>query len=182
MPTILLASLVAYLVAGILYFGARRGGYSHRRDTISELGEDGAPDRQRVSWGLFFPVGLGLVLLGGLLTGAPALGGLLLCLGTGYLIAAVFPCDVGSPATGSAKQTLHNFGGFVEYAGGIFFLNQAQDQLLLRTSIPPAGQCGLLFGCLVLMSVPDFRFRGLAQRLAEGLLFGQALWLSSRLW
>jgi hypothetical protein len=178
LPT-LLAGLTVYLVLGIAYFGFRRPGYSHLRHTISELGEDGAPHRKIVSWGLFLPVGAGLLLLGVLLANAnPPLRGLLLCLGTGYVVAAVFPCDAGSPSSGSPRQTLHNLGGAVEYIGGIFFLQQAPDQLWLKQTINPTAQIGLLLGCLLATSLPNFPLRGLAQRTAEALLFGQALWLS----
>lgn len=57
---ILVACISLFLTAGICFFGRRRMGYSHLRHTISELGEQGAADMQRVSWGLFFPVGLAL--------------------------------------------------------------------------------------------------------------------------
>ncbi|PJJ59840.1 DUF998 domain-containing protein [Hymenobacter chitinivorans] len=174
---LLLTALTAYLVLGIGYFGFRRPGYSHLRHTISELGEDGAPNRRAVSWGLFFQVGAGL-LLGALLAHTPALRGLLLCLGIGYVVAAVFPCDVGSPSSGSAKQAVHNLGGAVEYIGGIFFLHQAQGALLLQNVVPANTQLGLLIGCLLALSLPGFPGRGLVQRVAEVLLFGQALWLS----
>ncbi|MCB2378982.1 DUF998 domain-containing protein [Hymenobacter sp. BT635] len=177
MLSILLTVLTAYLLLGIIYFGFRRPGYSHLRHTISELGEDGAPNRLTVSWGLFFPIGVGL-LLGAMLTTNPPLRGLLVCLGIGYVVAAVFPCDVGSPSGGSAKQTVHNLGGAVEYIGGIFFLNQAQKALFLQQVVPANAQIGLLIGCLVAVSLPGFPWRGLAQRVAEVLLFGQALWLS----
>lgn len=177
MISTLLAALAAYLLLGVAYFGLRRPGYSQLRHTISELGEDGATNRRAVSWGLFFPVGAGL-LLGALLTDTPPLRGLLLCLGTGYVVAAVFPCDVGSPSSGSAKQAVHNLGGAVEYIGGIFFLSQAQHQLLGQAIISPTAQLGLLAGCLVALSLPGFPWRGLVQRVAEVVLFGQALWLS----
>ncbi|UOQ50856.1 DUF998 domain-containing protein [Hymenobacter cellulosivorans] len=176
LPVLLLALLI-YLVGGIVYFGFRRPGYSHLRHTISELGEDGALHRRAVSWGLFFPVGAGLV-LGALLADTAALGGLLLCLGIGYVVAAVFPCDVGSPSSGSAKQAVHNLGGAVEYIGGIFFLHQTQSALLFQAVVPANVQLGLLIGCLLALSVPGFPGRGLVQRVAEVLLFGQALWLS----
>ncbi|UOQ70083.1 DUF998 domain-containing protein [Hymenobacter cellulosilyticus] len=177
MLPVLLTALVFYLVCGIGYFGFRRPCYSHLRHTISELGEDGAPHRRAVSWGLFFPVGAGL-LLGAFMADTSALRGLLLCLGTGYVIAAVFPCDVGSPSSGSAKQAVHNLGGAVEYIGGIFFLYQAQKALLFQAVVPANVQLGLLTGCLLALSVPGFPGRGLVQRVAEVLLFGQALWLS----
>ncbi|TGE29248.1 DUF998 domain-containing protein [Hymenobacter metallicola] len=177
MLSILLAVLTGYLSLGIAYFGFRRPGYSHLRHTISELGEDGAPNRRAVSWGLFFVVGAGL-LLGALLAETAALRGLLLCLGSGYVVAAVFPCDVGSPSGGSAKQAVHNLGGAVEYIGGIFFLSQARNALLWQDVLSANGQIGLLIGCLVAVSLPGFPGRGLAQRLAEVLLFGQAFWLS----
>ncbi len=43
---VLLAAMLAATLAAVMpwWFGRRRGDYSHRRQTISELGETGAPD------------------------------------------------------------------------------------------------------------------------------------------
>ncbi|MCB2407943.1 DUF998 domain-containing protein [Hymenobacter lucidus] len=178
---ILLAALSAYLLLGIAYFGFRRSGYSQLRHTISELGEAGARHQRAVSWGVFFPVGAGLLLLATCCADTQALHGLLLCLGAGYVVAAVFPCDPGSPSSGSLRQAIHNLGGALEYVGGIYFLYQAQNGLFLHETIGPQAQLAVLGGCVVATSFPDFPLRGLAQRVAELFLFGQALWLSSQL-
>ncbi len=89
-------SSMVLLLAGIGYFGWRKRAYSHWRDTISELGEVGSPQCRRVSYGLFLPVGLLLVLVA-MLADALPIAGLAGCMATGYSMAAFFPCDVGSP-------------------------------------------------------------------------------------
>lgn len=110
---------LAYLFASLAWLGPRKAGYRHLRHTISELGEVGAPDQRLVAWAVFFPVGMAF-LPGALLLAptAPPVAALSACIAIGYLVAAVFPCDPGSPASGTARQGVHNIGGAVEYVGG----------------------------------------------------------------
>ena len=81
-----------------------------------------------VSYGLFLPVGLLLGLIATLAVSqrvrTTALAGLAGCVGTGYVVAAFFPCDVGAPVSGSGRQGIHNLGGAVEYIGGAYWLTQ----------------------------------------------------------
>ena len=90
-----------------LYFATLRPGYSHIANTISELGETGASRAHQVAFGFFLPVGL-LVWLALWLVhrAAPDRHALLIlvamsCLGTGYAMSAIFPCDPGAPFFGS---------------------------------------------------------------------------------
>lgn len=146
----------------------RRPAYSHVRDTISELGERGASDSQRVNFGLFLPVAL-------LLFGASAtifssgerIAMLGLCMGVGYLVSLVAPCDPGSPLAGSFRQTLHNVGGGIEYCGGALSLWLVAEEhgafFFYSGWIVAIG--------VVAISIPGLPIRGLVQRGVETILF-----------
>lgn len=185
-----LASLLAiaaslYLAAAILLFARRRPSYRHSEHTISELGEAGASDGRLVSWGVFLPVGLACLAIAWRLGAPGGTGGaeisdfaeasraLALCLAVGYLVAAIFPCDPGSPLSGSFRQVIHNLGGGVEYAGGTFALFT-----LAREAATPAPF--QIAGALVMAGVIGISFaspwRGLIQRVAEAALFGGLIW------
>lgn len=167
------------LVAGLLYFGQRKSAYSHFRHTISELGETGSPLQHQVAWGFFMPLALLLASLAYLLSDSSlpkALAQLAACLAIGYGGAAFFPCDPGSPMQGSWRQQLHNLAGGIEYVGGAVSLWQ------LATTF---GEIWKILACLVgaisfaLSIWPQASWRGLLQRVAEAILFGGLLVLSS---
>lgn len=173
----LLAS--AYLLAAVGVLGARRIGYSHVRDTISELGEAGSPQAKLVAAGVFLPVGLAMLALAWL-SPQPASGNgssgsvLASCLGIGYIVAALFPCDPGSPLSGSWRQAVHNAGGAVEYLGGAFALTRIAG----AHGQPFDTLATVVLGAAVAMSVPALaRVRGLVQRVAESSLFGALVWV-----
>lgn len=153
--------------------------YSHVRDTISELGEKGSPFEKVVAYAVFLVVGFILILSSGALSFQDSLTetqlnlcGLLACVGTGYAIAAFFPCDPGSPLTGSPRQSIHNFGGIIEYIGGAYFL--------IRTALPIFPILGyLIISASVAMSFSFWApWRGFIQRVAEVGLFGGIIFLS----
>ena len=175
---VLLYVVIIFLVAGIIYVASKSPHYSHLKHTISELGEDNAPYSRIVNMGLFLPVGIILILIGLLNRDNTIISGLAICLGVGYLVSALFPCDRGSPLAGSIKQTIHNIGGFIEYGGGIYFLNKSRHLLLTPGFIEPQWITGFLVLCVILTSLPGFKLRGLFQRTVEFILFGQLLWLS----
>ena len=174
--------ITLYLLAGIVYFAYRRSEYSHVRHTISELGEIGAADQRFVGFGLFLPTGAVLLLISLFLyqrsSGEtdPVLGGLSACVGIGYVVAAFFPCDTGSPVSGTTRQQIHNLGGFVEYAGGAFFLIQAADRLP-GNWFDTIGYT-VLMGAVLLSVQALSPWRGLIQRVAEICLFGALIVLS----
>jgi hypothetical protein len=184
----LLASVT--LLAALVGFGARRPEYSHLRHTISELGEVGAADSRLVSLGVFLPMGL---LFGGAALVAayrrpesPLAEGvffLALCLAVGYGVAALFPCDPGSPLQGSWRQGLHNLGGGVEYVGGAAALYAISRAIAasdpLASVLFQGGSLLVLFSALAL-SVAALPWRGAVQRVAELVLFG-ALVFAGRL-
>ncbi|ASZ14182.1 DUF998 domain-containing protein [Chitinophaga pendula] len=150
------------LVTGIVYFGARQRGYYPLRHTISELGAQGVPDASRINYGLFLPAGLLLGVVAILSSGHPLQQGIAGGLGFGYTVSALWPCDAGAPLWGSWRQQLHTLGGTAGYAWAIGVLFYYGTFPLLYSFI--------LF-CMLLTAIPQFMLRGLAQRIAEGLLF-----------
>lgn len=142
--TLLTASLTvlaaAYLFISLFVLATKKGGYSHVRHTISEIGEVGSPHQGFVAFGLFLPVGLSLLAVAGLLhSTSSATAALALCVAVGYVVAALFPCDVGSPLSGSTRQAIHNAGGAVQYIGGGFAL-----MILAETNDQPFRAAGFV--------------------------------------
>lgn len=174
MTLLLTIAATLLLLVGVIYFGARKPGYSHLRDTISELGEVGNPLTRLVGYGLFLPVGL--LLLGvSALTNAPAVQGLAACVGVGYVVAAFFPCDIGLIFPGSGRQQIHKLGGAVEYFGGAYFLNKfSPEQLLFEPNTLVIGAGVFLVGTL-LSFVLGLSLQGLFQRVVEVVLFGSLI-------
>lgn len=158
-----------YLAVGVYGLGRRRVGFSYWRHTISELGERGASDGRLASWGLFLPIGVALAALWLLHRhSAPEAAALAAVIAVGYLGAAAFPCDPGSPSSGSISQTLHNLAGGVEYVGGVLCL------LSLRRETPIfLGLAAAVAVVIPLLSLPiGIPVRGAVQRVAEVCLFG----------
>lgn len=181
MPAMMLTLAAAvYLSTALVVLGARKPGFSHLRHTISELGESGAPQCRLVAAGVFLPVGLGMLLAAWLARClGPGMSALALCIAVGYLAAAAFPCDPGSPISGSWRQALHNLGGTVEYVGGALVLLQIAGQ-----AGQPFRALGLaVLGAAIAISAPPLaKVRGLVQRVAELCLFGAlalAAWRAS---
>ena len=169
MATLISISITTYLILGVLYLGKKKETYSHFRHTISELGEKGSKIFGLASYGLFLPVGLALLLITLVAGENDVLCGLSLCVSAGYTISAIFPCDYGSPLAGSWRQQIHNLAGFVQYAGGVYFLSQQPKYSLFAD---------IIFICLILISFPKNPVRGVAQRVAELLLFGSLIHLT----
>jgi hypothetical protein len=89
----------------------------------------------------------------------------------GYLGAALFPCDVGSPLYGSFRQTTHNLAGGIEYVGGAICLVALgrNEPMFLVPGVVVVVATLLISGRLV---AP---VRGLVQRISECCLFGGLL-------
>lgn len=164
----------SYLTVCIWIFGRKKSHYSQLRHTISELGEAGAVHERWVGRGVFLPVGLLLLLVAYLVPVAPTKA-LALCLAVGYVVAALFPCDIGSPLSGSSRQSIHNIGGTVEYLGGAYALLQLAKPVDPLFSV--AGY--VVLGAGFAISLPQLAaVRGLIQRIAEICLFGGLAWAS----
>jgi hypothetical protein len=171
MQFVLAALSASLLLIGTLYFGQRKPGYSQVRHTISELGEVGSADARPVGYGLFLSVGVLLMVIAALSNSQP-LRGLAACVGVGYIVAAFFPCDVGSPSSGSGRQQIHNLGGAVEYIGGAYFIVQFSDSQCTMGPDVINGGAGIVFLGAMLLSIPQLPLRGLVQRIIEVILFG----------
>ena len=164
-----------YLAVAVYVFGSRRPEYDHIKHTISELGESGSIYCHVVSYGVFVPVAVLLFGVAGLSVSTdPPQASLALSISAGYMVAAIFPCDPGSPVVGSVRQAIHNIGGAVEYLGGAVSLIWISES---------SGSAYQLAGAMVLVAVLVLSFespiRGITQRLAETILFAglcYALW------
>ena len=185
----LISAAAAMVVLETLYFASLRPAYSHLSNTISELGETGAPQAQLVAFGFFLPVGLtvwlalwlthrrmpgedtSLVLL--------ALSGL----GTGYVLSAFFPCDPGAPLFGSWRTLVHNAAGLIDYGGmavGFLLLcrycasRKAAPQAAtsgIAVAFAIAGALGFLTFTAAFCLPAGLPVRGLIQRVLEFIQF-----------
>jgi uncharacterized protein DUF998 len=170
LATALTAIAAAYLFIILTALAPRKAGYSHIKHSISEIGEIGAPNQRFVAFGLFLPIGVVLLLVAYLVRPAsPAAAALALCIAIGYIGAAAFPCDPGSPLFGTARQILHNIAGAVEYVGGGFALMK-----LAESFGQPFKAAGfVVLGTVIALSIlPSNSVRGIIQRIAEICLFG----------
>ncbi len=165
--TTVLAAL--WLMAGVLLFQRLTPGYEAHRETISELATRDAPHQWTVRLALFLPVGL-LCLYPAILHFLEqnwAVAALGLALATGYLGAAAFPADPGSPLGGSLANRLHNLTGAIMYAGGGISLIAATGQA------PGSLAIGVvtLIGLTGLGPNDPTGYRGYLQRTLEIFLF-----------
>lgn len=159
-----------YLFATLFVLAPRKVGYSHIRHTISEIGEIGASDQRFVAFGLFLPLGLLLLIIAWLAhPTSPPVAALALCIAVGYIGAALFPCDPGSPLFGSTRQAFHNLAGAVEYIGGGFALMTIAMDLGQPFKFAGFIVLGTAIGLSIL---PPHAGRGIVQRIAEVCLFG----------
>ncbi len=167
--------------------GAFTVGYSSIADYLSALGALDAPYRLLANYSGFLPVALTVIAMITVLwlRLPPTIlvrCGLLSLLGVavGYLGAVAFPCDPGCPASGSARQAMHNLSGLIEYVGGIVGLallyvgwGATATRAVRLTTL--AAIITVTVGVL-LMAHPELtRIRGASQRLADYSLF---LWFS----
>jgi hypothetical protein len=175
--SLVLAVLAAASAAAVpAYFGTRKPGYSHVRDTISELGETGSPVGARVSYGGFVATAILLWLFLVVAAAASPRGSTeafwwLSLVGAGYFGGAIFRCDPGAPLLGSWHNGLHNLFGAAEYIGAAVAFSLLKFDAFwepLSDVLEYAG--GLVAVCLWGMSFPH-RFRGLIQRVAETTIF-----------
>jgi len=182
-----LVAVAALMVLGeTICFASLRPGYSHIANTISELGETGAPNAHLVAFAFFLPVGLLVWLALGLVhrcaTDRDTRFALLAfcCLGTGYALSAAFPCDPGAPLFGTWRTLVHNALGVIDYAGtGLGFLLIARHFAAQKAST--LSFAFIVTGILMLFSVPlllpAIHCRGLIQRITEVIQFAGVFFL-----
>ncbi len=187
------ASALVTLLATLLG-GALTPGYSHLAMYISELGARGAPLEWPMRLGGFLPAGL--LMLSFCLAAwrrlprrwpvTLSLLGLVLY-ALGYLIAVVFPCDLGCrPAEPSLSQAIHNAGGLLGYLFAPLILLlmalQARGWRHARHLVLSGYAAALLALGGLLTLAPESPFVGLSQRAIEAAillwftLLGRYLW------
>lgn len=181
-PVWILICAVILLASGIVLPGilaALQSDYTTAGNYLSELGAVGAPYAAVTNAFGFLPVAITSVMLLvyiailGLNTWSGRTGAVLLMIGlsSGYLIAVLFPCDLGCPIEGSARQAVHNLAGLIQYplgAIGLIMMGAA-----LRWSRQTLGWLCLFAGAgmgvgFIMMLVPDQAgWRGAWQRLGD---------------
>ncbi len=180
-----------FALAMPVYYARKTAGYSARFNTLSELGEIGSPHQKSVSRFYFLPLSLAIITFVlfsqsaiSFLTQETLVWALLGLVGVGYLIAALFPCDSGSPIGGSVSNQIHNVAGLFEYLGsgvGLILMGvlsyRSSASLQVAVYLILSGSVILL--SLVLMLLPSFsHIRGWVQRLAEASFFTWMLTVS----
>lgn len=164
--TYLLLAISIYWALGIAFYASKRESYDHSRDTISELGEAGSAYEMQVAYAVFVPVGLGLMAIAYALHASDQHLSLL-CgfMGLSYFLSAFFPCDPGTPLSGSWKNAVHNLIGGVCYAAMVYQLRELSE---LDGGAHFDVSFMLLAGFLIAFVIGwPKRLIGLAQRVAE---------------
>lgn len=119
--------------------------YSSAQNYLSELGAIGAPNAPIINVFGFAPVAISSLMILVYIAvkqdwgRAGYIGAALLAFGlsTGYLIAVFFPCDLGCPVQGSARQSVHNLAGLVQYPAGVvglFMMGRAMRRAAPRNA------------------------------------------------
>ncbi len=175
---------LAIVLILVIVAGALTPGYSHISQLISELGANGSRYGWPVRFAGFLPAGLLLLAFCmfayRLLQKAKATTFGLIGLATyaaGYLVAAVFPCDLGCrPNTPSTSQIIHNVGGLVGYLlapAFLFALARAARAWPVAGHIVVAGYVASALALLGLLTLsPTSPAAGLSQRLLEASVLG----------
>lgn len=180
------AALLAatWLLLGTVISARSISFYSHLRQTISELAAHGTKRAHRISWLVFFPVGVLVWMFCFFFSFAsgtsPAVAEamwLYSLVGAGYVGAALFPCDFGAPLYGTWRNNIHVAFGIAEYLGGIAGLYLLEQWFAARGDDASALLLRMLaFSiaiCIILMAQSWLKqWRGLLQRIAEAALFG----------
>lgn len=178
----LVIALAAFYLL-VLYGGASlKAEYSHFSQYISELNATGTAWSWQIGYLGFVPLGLlGLVLLlmvgqRARLSGPSRLGcWLLIAEPIVYVGSAFAPCDLNCPTTGSLSQNIHNLLSTIT----LVVTTAGLVMLYFNKSLPLSKRVGwlVLAGTFItlyaLALTPDLApWRGLLQRLAEGILYG----------
>jgi len=170
------------VLLGTLYFASLRPTYTHLSNTISELGETGAPQAHLVAFTFFLPVGL-LVWLALWLTQRHTPGRetsqvlfALSGVAAGYTLGALFPCDPGAPLFGSWRTLVHNAVGLIDYGGTVLGFLLFSRYCARHKATPLALVFGIaaaleFFATVALGFPPAFPVRGAVQRVAEFVQF-----------
>lgn len=156
-------------------------GYDWVSQYISELGAVGTPHATLISYGGFMVFGvLAAAMLWvtvprlGLTGGARFAAWLLICEPIAWIGAALAPCDPGCPMEGSLSQVLHNALGIFTYLGTAvaLFMLTGSGQIVARYRVLWGFVGAFWLAMFLAMGAPELsQWRGLAQRLAEWVLY-----------
>lgn len=181
-PVWIYMSAVILIASGVILpeiLAAMQSDYSSVGHYLSELGAVGAPYAEITNLFGFLPVAITSVILllfiatRRLSDRGGQIGAVLLMFGlsAGYGIAVGFPCDLGCPIEGSARQAVHNLAGLVQYPMGAIGLVlmgvslRRNQQILGSLCLFSGAAMGVGF---VLMLAPDQAgYRGLWQRFGD---------------
>lgn len=161
--------------------GALKPGYSHVSQFISELNAIGTPFAGIIGWAGFFPFGMLFAAL--IVAAAPSIPvqgasrfgyWLLMAQPVAYIGSVLAPCDMGCPLHGSLRQMLHNGLALTTYS--VTAISLFLFSLAPGISMPWRAFWILLallwFTLFALMIDVSFaEWRGLLQRLAEGIVY-----------
>jgi len=187
----LIVAIVLLYIAAVYGGASLKGEYSHVSQYISELNARGSAWGWQIGYLGFLP--LGLLALASFPVIAPSvrLSGvsqigfwMLIAEPIAYAGSTFAPCDPGCPSTGSISQNVHNvLGGvtlLITTTGlALLFFN---ERLALKKRVVWLLLAGMYISLYALALVPDFApWRGLLQRIAEGVLYGCLCLVSWRL-
>ena len=178
----LVAALAVFYPLVLFGGAALKAEYSHISQYISELNATGSAWDWQIGFLGFLPLGLlGVVLLlvvapRARLRGISNIGcWLLVAEPIAYIGSAFAPCDLGCPSTGSLSQNAHN----VVSAATLPITTLGLVFLSWNSRLAPIQRAGWLVLAASFITlyafalVPDLaQWRGLLQRLAEGVLYG----------
>ena len=168
-----------WMLGMVILGGATFPGYSHVSQYISELGANGAPHGELVSYAGFFPAGV-LICAFAFFAWLAAPRSALSTIGffgifqfsIGYVAATFFRCDFGCrPEEPSYSQQMHNTLGVLGYLFSPMFLlllALAARKWANAQLVSSLGFVAALLSLIGLMTIaPDAPFAGLSQRLIE---------------
>ena len=174
---------LAILYAVVVYGGASlKDDYSHISQYISELNASGSSWSWQIGYLGFLPLGLlGFLLLlvvvpHAKLSGISQVGGwMLVAEPVAYIGSAFAPCDLGCPTAGSLSQNIHNLLSVVTLPVttlGLVFLSFS-GRLVISKKVGWLALAVTFITLYALALVPDLApWKGLLQRVAEGILYG----------
>lgn len=175
------SAIVVLLVCGIVlpeYLSTLWPQHTSTANFLSELGAVGAPHAAIINWLGFLPVAVATLILLLWLSrslkarGAVRAGLILIAIGipSGYLIAVAFPCDLGCPVQGSARQAVHNLGGLLAYplgAIGLALLGTAKALPKALRALSVLAGVFMALGFIMMLSPDMSPWRGAWQRLGD---------------
>ncbi len=178
----LVAALVVFYPLVLFGGAALKVEYSHLSQYISELNATGSAWSWQIGFFGFLPLGLlGVVLLLVVarrveLHGISKIGcWMLMAEPIAYIGSALAPCDLGCPSTGSLSQNAHNILSVVTLpitTVGLVLLS-CDRRLALVQRVGWLALAASFITLYAIALVPDVaQWRGLLQRLAEGVLYG----------